>query len=154
MTDAPLTGEQALDAELSLPQYAGMTDQEAADAIMEKTVSIRRPVPGQEIWKVLATRGRWSELRRIANNYESPDPPYKQAITLVDMVQANFPVDLDEPSLAQNAPVLIQHSLLDANDVAAIDALADATELWVNVMKIGEVGIGAVINSRRRLAGV
>ena len=36
--------EAALDAELSLPQYAAMTDQQAADAIMLKTVTVRRPV--------------------------------------------------------------------------------------------------------------
>ena len=36
--------EAALDAELKLPAYAGLTDQQAADAVMAKTVSVRRPV--------------------------------------------------------------------------------------------------------------
>ena len=36
--------EAALDAELSLPAYAGLSDQAAADAVMAKTVSVRRPV--------------------------------------------------------------------------------------------------------------
>lgn len=153
MTGTQLTGEAALDAELSLPQYAAMADEDASVAVMEKTVVVRQPVPAATLRKTLAKLGRWGGLQRVANNFESPDPPYQQARTIIDLITAGDAIDLDEPAIAAGTPELIQHGLLNAADVSVIGALASVTVRWVDANGIGEVGIGAVINSRRRIAG-
>jgi len=153
VTATTITGEAALDAELSLQQYAGLTDQAAADTVMLKTVSSRQPVAAATLRKTLAQRGRWGGLARVANNFDSPDPPYQQARTLIDLITAGDTIDLDDPAIAVGTPELVSHNLLTAADVAAISALADVVERWVDVYQVGEVGIGAVINSRRRIAG-
>ena len=153
MTDGIVTGEAALDAELSLPQYATMTDEDASVSVMQKTVVVRQLVPAATLRKTLAKLGRWGGLQRVANNFESPDPPYQQARTIIDLITAGDAIDLDEPAIAAGTPELIRHGLLDATDVAVIGALASVTVRWVDVYGIGEVGIGAVINSRRRIAG-
>lgn len=145
--------EAALDEELSLPQYATMTDQEAADAIMKKTVTIRVEVPANALRVKLAQLNKLSGILRVARNFDSPDPPYQQAATLMALIDAGESIDLDDPLVASGAPELINHQLLTVQDVAAINAMGNAVVKWVDTKDIGEVGIGAVINSRRRIAG-
>ena len=145
--------EAALDEELSLPQYATMTDQEAADTIMKKTVTIRVEVPANALRVKLAQLGKLSGILRVARNFDSPDPPYQQAATLMALIDAGESIDLDDPLVASGAPELINHQLLTVQDVAAINAMGNAVVKWVDTKDIGEVGIGAVINSRRRIAG-
>ena len=145
--------EQALIDELKQPQYATMSDQQAADAVNAKTVTIRQPVDAAILRKTLAIRGRWGGLQRVANNFESPDPPYQQARTLIDMITAGDEINADEPAVADGAPILVQHGLLDASDLQAMSALANKTLRWVDVEGIGEVGIGYVINARKAIAG-
>jgi len=145
--------EQALIEELKKPEYAGLTDQQAADAVNAKTVTIRQPVDAAILRKTLAIRGRWGGLQRVANNFESPDPPYQQARTLIDMITAGDGINADEPAVADGAPILVQHGLLDASDLQAMSALANKTLRWVDTVGIGEVGIGYVINARRAIAG-
>ena len=90
--------------------------------------TIRQPVEAAELRKLLMKRGRWSELRRIANNIESTDPPFSQAMSLVDTIQAGVPVDLSDPDLIAGGAVLIQHNLLSMDDVTAINTLADTPQ--------------------------
>jgi hypothetical protein len=39
------------------------------------------------------------------------------------------------------------------SEATTLNALGDAVVRWVDINGIGEVGVGAVINSRRRIAG-
>jgi len=144
--------EQALIDELRKPEYAGLSDQEAADVVNAKTVTIRQPVDAAILRKTLAIRGRWGGLQRVANNFESPDPPYQQARTLIDMITAGDAINADEPAVADGAPILVQHGLLDASDLQAMSALANKIVSWVDTENIGEVGIGFVINARKAIA--
>ena len=153
MTGTQLTGEAALDAELSLPQYATLSDQAAADAVMAKTIKVRREVPANLLRVKLAQLGRLSGILRVARNFDSPDPPYQQAATLMALIDANEAIDFDDPAVPTGAPELVAHNLLSVADLAEINAMADSVIRWVDAKQIGEVGIGAVINSRRRIAG-
>ena len=51
--------EAALDAELSLPAYASLSDQQAADTVMAKTVSVRRPVESGVLMDAAMALGVW-----------------------------------------------------------------------------------------------
>jgi hypothetical protein len=153
MNEQPPNPEAVLDAELRKPQYATMGDGEAADAIMAKTVTVRVEVPANTLRRKLASLGKLSGILRVARNFDSPDPPYQQAATLMALIDAGESIDLDDPLVATGAPELVQHGLLSVEDVAAINAMADAVVRWVDTNGVGEVGVGAVINSRRRIAG-
>ena len=89
---------------------------------------LRQPVDAAKLRKILAVRDRWGGLQRVANNFASPDPPYKQARTLIDLITAGDSIDVDEPAVADGAPVLVQHGLLDASDLQAISALANVPQ--------------------------
>ena len=90
--------------------------------------TIRQPVAAAVLRKCLASRGRWGGLQRVANNFESPDPPYQQARTIIDLITAGDAIDLDDPAVTANAPVLVLHNLLSADDLTAISALANTPQ--------------------------
>jgi hypothetical protein len=145
--------EQALIDELKQPQYATMSDQEAADAVNAKTVQQSAPVPAQQIRLTLASRGKLAAIKRIGDNTAAPEPPYDACATLMALLDAGDTIDLQNAAVSAASAILIQHNLLTQADADAIAALAVKTVPWVDVQGIGEVGIGFVINARRAIAG-
>ena len=145
--------EQALIDELKKPQYQGLTDQQAADAINAKTVQQVTKVEAQAIRLALASRGRLAAIKRIGDNTAAPEPPYDACATLMALLDAGDSIDLQNPAVAASSQVLIQHNLLTQADADAIAALAVQTIRWVDAEGIGEGGIGFVINARRAIAG-
>jgi len=144
--------EAALDAELSLPQYAAMTDQQAADAVMAKTVTVRRPVDSGLLMDAAMALGIWERLESAAPP-GSVDPPAAYARTMMTRLKETRPVDLDNAAVSTLVQNCIQHGLIQVSEAQTINAMADTIIRWVDSNGIGEVGIGAVQNSRRRIAG-
>ena len=144
--------ESALDAELSLPEYAAMTDQQAADAVMAKTVTVRRPVDSGLLMDAAMALGIWERLESAAPP-GSVDPPAAYARTMMTRLKESRPVDLDNPAVSGLVQNCIQHGLIQVSEAQTINAMADTVIRWVDSNGIGEVGIGAVQNSRRRIAG-
>ena len=144
--------EAALDAELSLPQYAAMTDQQAADAVMAKTVTVGRPVDSGLLMDAAMALGIWERLESAAPP-GSVDPPAAYARTMMTRLKETRPVDLDNAAVSTLVQNCIQHGLIQVSEAQTINAMADTIIRWVDSNGIGEVGIGAVQNSRRRIAG-
>ena len=144
--------EAALDAELSLPAYAGLSDQAAADAVMLKTVTVRRPVDSGVLMDSAMGLGIWERLESAAPP-QSTDPPARYARTMMTRLKEPRPVNLDHPSVIALVQNCIQFNLMTQQEADTLNALGSVTELWVVANDVGEVGIGAVINSRRRIAG-
>jgi hypothetical protein len=145
--------EQALIDELKQPQYAGLTDQQAADAVNAKTVQQSAPVPAQQIRLTLASRGKLAAIKRIGDNTAAPEPPYDACATLMALLEADDTIDIQNAAVSAASAILIQHNLLTQADADAIAALAVKTVPWVDTVDIGEVGIGYVRNARRAIAG-
>jgi hypothetical protein len=145
--------EQALIDELRKPEYTGLTDQQAADAVNAKTVQQVAPVPAQQIRLTLASRGKLAAIKRIGDNTAAPEPPYDACATLMALLDAGDIIDLRNPAVSTTSATLIQHNLLTQEDADAIAALAVQVVPWVDVEGIGEVGIGYVINARKAIAG-
>lgn len=104
-------------------------DEECAFRCSAIAPTIRKPVAAATLRKELAKLGKWGGLQRVANNFESPDPPYQQARTIIDLITAGDAIDLDEPAIAAGTPQLIQHNLLTLSDVAVISALANTQQV-------------------------
>ncbi|MFO0201718.1 MAG: hypothetical protein ACK528_01160 [Alphaproteobacteria bacterium] len=145
--------ESALIEELRKPEYAGLTDQQAADAVNAKTVQQSAPVAAQQIRLTLASRGKLAAIKRIGDNTAAPEPPYDACATLMALLDAGDTIDLQNAAVSAASAILIQHNLLTQADADAVAALAVKTVPWVDVEGIGEVGIGFVINARRAIAG-
>ena len=144
--------EQALIDELKQPQYAGLTDQQAADAVNAKTVTIRQPVDSGLLMDACMAAGIWAKLE-AANQPGSSDPPASLARTMMERLKQPRPLDFDNPAVQQNVADCIQHGLITQEQQQQLSGLANKTPRWVDVQGIGEVGIGYVINARRAIAG-
>ena len=144
--------EQALIEELRKPEYTGLTDQQAADAVNAKTVPIREPVDSGLLMDACMAAGIWARLE-AANQPGSTDPPASLARTMMERLKQPRPLDFDNAAVQQNVADCIQHGLITQEQQQQLSGLANKTLRWVDVQDIGEVGIGYVINARRAIAG-
>jgi len=144
--------EAALDAELSLPEYQALSDQDAADAVMAKAQNVRRPVDSGVLMDAAMGLGIWERLEAAAPS-ASTDPPARYARTMMTRLKETRPVNLDHPSVIALVQNCIQYNLMTQAEADTLNALGTVSARWVDVNDVGEVGIGAVINSRRRIAG-
>jgi hypothetical protein len=143
--------EQALIDELKQPQYAGLSDQEAADVVNAKTVTIRQPVDSGLLMDACMAAGIWAQLE-AANQPGSSDPPASLARTMMERLKQPRPLDFDNPAVQQNVADCIQHGLMTQEQQQQLSGLANKTLQWVDTENIGEVGIGYVINARKAIA--
>jgi len=145
--------EQALIDELKQPQYATMSDQQAADAVNAKMVTIRQPVPADRVQASAISTGLWAIVKIAAQNTALPNPPRGAAMSFVDWIEAGRPIDMDGGTVQGVGAVLLSYNLATQPQLDALQALADTAARWVDTVGIGEVGIGYVINARRAIAG-
>jgi len=145
--------EQALIEELRKPEYAGLTDQQAADAVNAKTVTIRQPVAAERVQAAAIASGLWAIVKIAAQNTALPNPPRGAAMSFVDWIEAGRPIDMDGGTVQGVGAVLLSYNLATQPQLDALQALADTVAKWVDVEGIGEVGIGYVINARKAIAG-
>ena len=145
--------EQALIDELRKPEYATMSDQEAADAVNAKTVTIRQPVAAERVQAAAIASGLWAIVKIAAQNTALPNPPRGAAMSFVDWIEAGRPIDMDGGTVQGVGQVLLSYNLATQPQLDALQALADTAARWVDTVGIGEVGIGYVINARKAIAG-
>jgi hypothetical protein len=145
--------EQALIDELRKPEYATMSDQEAADAVNAKTVTIRQPVAADRVQAAAIASGLWAIVKIAAQNTALPNPPRGAAMSFVDWIEAGRPIDMDGGTVQGVGGVLLAYNLATQDQLDALQALADTAARWVDVEGIGEVGIGYVINARKAIVG-
>jgi len=145
--------EQALIDELKQPQYATMSDQEAADAVNAKTVTIRQPVAAERVQASAIASGLWAIVKIAAQNTALPNPPRGAAMSFVDWIEAGRPIDMDGGTVQGVGQVLLSYNLATQPQLDALQALADTAARWADTVGIGEVGIGFVYNARRAIAG-
>jgi len=145
--------EQALIDELRKPEYAGLSDQQAADAVNAKTVTIRQPVAADRVQAAAIASGLWAIVKIAAQNTALPNPPRGAAMSFVDWIEAGRPIDMDGGTVQGVGAVLLSYNLATQPQLDALQTLADTAARWVDTVDIGEVGIGYVINARRAIAG-
>jgi hypothetical protein len=145
--------EQALIDELNQPQYATMSDQQAADVVNAKTVTIRQPVAADRVQASAIATGLWAIVKIAAQNTALPNPPRGAAMSFVDWIEAGRPIDMDGGTVQAVGAVLLSYNLATQPQLDALQALADTAARWVDTVGIGEVGIGYVINARRAIVG-
>jgi hypothetical protein len=144
--------EQALIDELKQPQYAGLTDQQAADAVTAKAVQIRQPVDAGKLMDAMISLGVWRKLVAAALP-NATDPPASTAQTMMTRIQQNRAIDLDNAAVQTIVQDCITYSLMTQAEAQQLNTLGDAVIPWTAANDVGDVGLGAVINARRAIAG-
>ena len=140
--------------ELRQPEYAGLTDQQAADAINAKTVTVRRTVSAESVQAAAIASGLWAIVKIASQNAALPNPPRGAAMSFVDWIEAGRMIDMDSATVSGVGSVLLQYNLATQAQLDALRALADTVIPWTEANGLPEVGIGLVINARKAIAGV
>jgi hypothetical protein len=143
--------EQILIAELQKPEYAGLSDQEAADAINAKTATIRKPVPADRVQAAAIASGLWAIVKIASQNAGLPNPPRGAAMSFVDWIEAGRPIDMDGGTVQGVGAVLLSYNLATQDQLDALQTLADVVIPWTAANDLPEVGIGLVINARKAI---
>jgi hypothetical protein len=141
----------ALQTELARPEYAGLDDAAAADAINARTVAVRRPVPTWAVRQAAIEGGFWASLVE-ARGSDSPQVRALAISTLAwidDQSGTIQTIDLDRPSVAAMLAGLVAAGIATQEQADAVRALSDAVIPWTQSVGLPEVGIGLVRNARR-----
>ncbi len=142
----------ALATELAKPEYASMSDQEAADAINAKTVAVRQLVETWRVKQYAIEQGVWAKLKLAKDSSIAPDELKGLCISILDWIDDSAgkiqTVDMDLPSVQYMLGGLVQAELATQEQVNAIIAMGSITVAWTQHNGIGEVGIGYVRAAR------
>jgi len=150
-------GQSKLVGELSLPEYAGLTDQEAADAINAKLVPVRSVVETWQVKQFLIEQSIWPALKLTAQDAQIPGVIRGLCISVVDWVDDAAgkvrTVDLDLPSVVAMIGGLVAAGLATESQAAALRALGDQLLPWPIANGLSEIGVGYVRNARKEIGG-
>lgn len=142
---------QALIDELKKPEYQGKTDQQAADMINAKTVTVRRPV---ELWQVEehASRKGYRATLELAAKDQSNQC---QAIAINILAYINSArlntVNMDLPDTQNMLGAMVACGFASQQDIAELIAFGDHTIPWVDHNNLGIVGVGLIHNARKEM---
>ena len=142
---------QALIDELKKPEYQGKTDQQAADMVNAKTVTVRKPV---ELWQVeehASRKGYRATLELAAKDQSN----HCQAIAINILAYINSArlntVNMDLPDTQNMLGAMVACGFATQQDIAELIAFGDHTIPWVDHHQLGIVGVGAIYNARREI---
>lgn len=146
---------EALATELAKPEYASMSDQQAADAINAKTVTLRQLVPTWQVKQYAIEQGIWPKIVLIREDTEQSDLVLRGlCVSVVSWIDdpSIQTIDVDLPKVQEMLGGLVAYAIATQEQAAAIIAMGSVTVPWTTHNGIGEVGRGLVQNIRRENA--
>ena len=148
----PLTD---LAAEIALPAYAGMTDQQTADAVNAKRLTVRRPVPTYLVRRKACEGLYWSDMIDACESSEVMLKKLSRAmmIWINDTSGTVQTIDMDLPAVVSVMAGLVSFGVITQAQADALSALADASIPWTESVGLPEIGVGLIINARRNPNG-
>jgi hypothetical protein len=128
---------QALIDELSLPQYASLSDQAAADAINAKTVTIRVLVDLWQIEEYARRHGIRALLKKAEGNTANPCQDIAIDILAYITSPRGKMIDLDLAETQGMFGAMVSCGFATATHISEITALADQVVRWVDHVSAG-----------------
>lgn len=144
MTDIdPLRGE------LEKPEYAELSDQQAADVINAKTVDVVVRVENAEIKRQAIMAGIWQGI--IAGQRDANQQKAGLCISVIEWLNdTRMPrTDMDLPAVQTMLAGLVAFGLMTQEQATAIDALKNQSIPWTEHNGLPEIGIGLVRAARK-----
>jgi hypothetical protein len=137
--------------ELSKPQYVGLSDQAAADAVNAKTVTVQETVQIHKVKEYAIINGIWPKLK--AGQANSNPQVAALCVSVLDWVDDPRISTLDVNKLEVQAMLdgLVSAGIMSASNKADVVAMGSHTASWTSQNGLPEVGIGLVINARKEM---
>jgi hypothetical protein len=143
---------QALLDELRKLEYASLSDQDAADRINAKTVTIRKPVELWEVEEHASRKGYRAKLEKAASHDDHPCQEIAlNILAYINSARLNT-VDMDLPDTQLMVEAMVQCQFATQAMADELLALANQTVRWVDHVGIGLVGRGGVFNARLEIS--
>ena len=141
-----------LATELSKPEYAGLLDQAAADAINAKVETVSQLVPIWEVKQHAILNGYWPLVK--AGQLDANATKAGLCVSVIDWIDDPklSTIDVNLPEVQGMLSGLVSFSLMTQNQVNEVIALGSKTVSWTSTVGLPEVGIGLVQNARIELA--
>lgn len=143
-----------LSDELSKPEYIGLSDQQAADAINAKTEIIEVLVPIWQAKEHAILNGYWPLLK--AGQLDSDPLKAGLCVSVIDWIDdpKMQSIDVNLQSVNDMLLGLVSFSLMTQQQADEVIAMGSKVVPWTQTVGLPEVGIGLVINARKEIAGV
>lgn len=142
---------QPLADELAKPEYASLSDQDAADAINAKKVTLRQLVPTWQVKQYAIEQGIWPQIVMIREDAEQPDLVLRgiciSVLSWIDDASIQT-IDVDLPKVQEMLSGLVAYAVATQEQVAAIIAMADTQIRWVDHVGLNTVGDGHIRSLR------
>jgi hypothetical protein len=140
-----------LSDELSKPQYVGLTDQAAADAVNAKTVSVEQTVAIHKLKEYAIINGIWPKLK-VGQASSNPQVA-ALCVSVLDWVDDPriSTLDVNKPEVQAMLDGLVSAGIMSASNKADVVAMGSHTASWTSQNGLPEVGIGLVINARKEI---
>lgn len=141
-----------LSDELSKPAYAGLSDQAAADAINQKAVAVSQNVAIATLKEYAIVQGIWPKLK--AGLTSTNAQVQALCLSVVDWVEdpRMTTINVNKPEVQAMLSALVTAGILTQSQMADIMAMATKLVSWTSSVGLPEVGIGLVINARKKIA--
>jgi hypothetical protein len=140
-----------LSDELSKPQYVGLTDQAAADAVNAKTVTVQQTVAIHKLKEYAIINGIWPKLKAGQANAN----PVVAALCVSVLDWVDDPristLDVNKPEVQAMLDGLVSAGIMSASNKADVVAMGSKVVSWVSQNGLPEVGIGLVQNARKEI---
>jgi len=145
----------ALAIELQKPEYAGLSDQSAADMINAKMVSKRELVPTWLVKQHAIENGYYAAIKIASYDTTIPVQVRGLCISVLAWIddQAGKIQSLDMDLASTHAMVagLIASGILTQAQATSLDQLADHDVRWVDQVGLGTLDGNAIAKQRERI---
>ena len=147
---------QALIDELKKPEYTSLTDQAAADAVNQKTLMVRKPIPVADIKAYAIQQGFYADIEEACQDADATKRKLcKNVRAWVDDAAGKLlTIDCDSGTASTMLAGLVAYGLITSMQAGAIDAMAWRSIKWTDSVGLPEIGVGLVRNARKMIGGI
>ena len=137
--------------ELRKPQYANLSDQQAADAVNAKTVTIEQPVAISALKQYAILQGIWPKIK--LGQQSSNQQQAALCMSILDWVDDPRISTINVNMLEVKAMLssLVSFSILTQQQMDEVVAMGTKVVSWTSTVGLPEVGIGLVQNARKEI---
>ena len=141
-----------LATELAKPEYAGLSDQQAADAINAKVETVSQLVPIWEVKQHAILNGYWPLVK--AGQLDANQTKAGLCVSVIDWIDDPklSTIDVNLPEVQGMLAGLVSFSLMTQAQANEVIAMGSKEVSWTSTVGLPEVGIGLVQNARIELA--
>lgn len=140
-----------LSDELSKPEYQGLSDQSAADAVNAKTVTVSQLVPIWQVKEHAILNGYWPLVK--AGQLDANATKAGLCVSVIDWIDdpKMQSIDMGKAEVLGMIGGLVSFSLMTQQQADALIAMGSKVVSWTSTVGLPEVGIGLVQNARKEI---